>query len=59
MPDVASLYAKINVLLYVVLRLTLHFGEQLKHILFIIDVRKRSNKVNIIPINPLFRAKLA
>lgn len=43
MPDVASLYAKINVLLYVVHRLTLHFGEQLKHILFIIDVRKQSN----------------
>ena len=59
MSDVASLYAKINVLSYVVHRLTLHFGEQLKHILFIIDVRKRSNKVNIIPINPLFRAKFA
>jgi len=27
--------------------------------LFIIDVRKRSNKVNIIPINPLFRARFA
>jgi|GEM_PF-3424076 len=59
MPDVASLYAKINVLSYVVHRLTPHFGEQLKHILFIIDVRKRSNKVNIIPINPLFRARFA
>ena len=59
MPDVASLYAKINVLLHVVHRLTPHFGEQLKHILFIIDVRKQSNKVNITPINPLFHAKFA
>ena len=40
MPDVASLYAKINVLSYVVHRLTPHFGKQLKYILFIIDVRK-------------------
>ena len=59
MSNVASLYAKINVLSYVVHRLTPHFGEQLKHILFIIDVRKQSNAVNITPIYPLFRVKLA
>ena len=59
MSNVASLYAKINVLSYVVHRLTPHFGKQLKYILFIIDVRKQSNKVNITRINPLFHAKLA
>ena len=48
MPDVASLFAKINVLSYVVHRLTPHFGEQLKHILFIIDVRKQSNAVGVV-----------
>ena len=59
MPDVASLYAKINVLSYVVHRLTPHFGKQLKHILFIIDVRKQSNAINITWFNPLFRAEFA
>lgn len=59
MSDVASLYAKINVLSYVVHRLTPHFGEQLKHILFIIGVRKQSDAINITWFNPLFRAEFA
>ena len=59
MSDVASLYAKINVLSYVVHRLTPHFGVQLKHILLLIGVRKQSNAVNITWFNPLFRVKLA